>query len=696
MARTRRKLIQSGNVQIFDKITPRLPAGEYTLTYKQEVIGDVHFTSPVKEQTFQVNAPRFSISESDIKSKQPLKKGRYSHIIPNVTLRKSGLPWLRQLKPPYTETPWLALLVLREDEWKTETTDPKTTTVGALLDRKDILVPDIKKGDYDAGELCQYIQIPLSVARPRLPSFQELPYLTHARIPVSTDPTELEKEQEVAVILAKRMSYIDPDFKQGQRFNCYLVSLEGHEETLNKVGDDQDIGLITLTHWSYISEPDPGQSFRGLLCQLLNPENEQPEDAWLRLPSKLINQLSPEAQPRLWDGYVPLCYHTWTGEESMTWYRGPLIPVKDNIIRPFKLNYTSYEGMVFDPNLAVFDNSWSVAWQLGRSMALAHERFPAQLAHWRKQWTREFDKFAFFDGEEPPSPEDKLTDGLCETTTWGTNIKSALHYNSTDKIDPIVRKAWRKERRLARKDPIERIREEIESPDLINRMSFTITDEVSEATDWLKRLASLKELMFPYLVPDEKMLPMESISFFYVDEQWVHFLLDGATSLGVQTRFDVFINNHMRSRISLDGVPKFGMLLRSALVSGWYNLQVEASKGSNQLQVEDVELQEQIALYFFDDVPDKIKIIEPHAELTYGMNTNESLMLRKISKQHLGEATNINFQAAAYVDESGIISIEDLQDSIRKKVPNEDNEPWKPSHFMIQMINGADYGEFNF
>ncbi|MET1122959.1 hypothetical protein ABWU59_28995 [Priestia megaterium] len=695
MARTRRKLIQNGNVRIFDKITPRLPAGEYTLTYKQEVIGDVHFTSPGKEQTFQVNAPRFSINESDIKSKQPLLNGKNSHIIPNINLRKSGLPWLRQLKPPYTEISWLALLVLREDEWKTETADPKTTTVGSLLDRKDILVPNIKD-DYESGELCQYIQIPLSLAKTHLPSFQELPYLTHARSSDSTNPTELEKEQEEAVILAKRMSYVHPDFKEGQRFTCYLVSLEGHEENLNKVGDDQQIGLISLTHWSYISEPDPGQTFRGLLCQLLNPENEQPEDAWLRLPSALINQLSPKVQPRLWDGYAPLCYHTWTGEESMTWYRGPLIPVKDNIIRPFKLNYTSYEGMVFDSNLAVFDNSWSVAWQLGRSMALAHERFPAQLAHWRKQWTRELDKFAFFDGEEPPSPEDKLADSLCETTTWGTNIKSALHYNSTDKINPIVRKAWRKERRQARKDPIERIREEIESPDLINRISFTTTAEVSKAIAWLERLASLKELMFPYIVPDERMLPMESISFFYVDEQWVHFLLDGATSLGVQTRLDVEINNYMKSSISLNGVPKFGMLLRSALVSGWSNLQVEAFKGSKHLQVEDVELQEQIVLYFFDDVPDKIRITEPHAELTYGMNTDESLMLRKISKQHLGEATNINFKAAAYVDESGIISIDCLQDALRKKVPNEDNEPWKPSHFMLQMINSADYGEFSF
>lgn len=49
---------------------------------------------------------------------------------------------------------------------------------------------------------------------------------------------------------------------------------------------------------------------------------------------------------------------------------------------------------------------------------------------------------------------------------------------------------------------------------------------------WLGRLLTLAGVPFGYLVPDEAMLPLESIRFFRLDEKWVRTLLDGAFSLG--------------------------------------------------------------------------------------------------------------------------------------------------------------------
>ena len=49
---------------------------------------------------------------------------------------------------------------------------------------------------------------------------------------------------------------------------------------------------------------------------------------------------------------------------------------------------------------------------------------------------------------------------------------------------------------------------------------------------WLGRLLTLSGVPFGYLVPDEGMLPPESIRFFRLDEEWVRALLDGAFSLG--------------------------------------------------------------------------------------------------------------------------------------------------------------------
>ena len=49
---------------------------------------------------------------------------------------------------------------------------------------------------------------------------------------------------------------------------------------------------------------------------------------------------------------------------------------------------------------------------------------------------------------------------------------------------------------------------------------------------WLGRLLTLAGVPFGYLVPDEAMLPPESIRFFRLDEKWMRTLLDGAFSLG--------------------------------------------------------------------------------------------------------------------------------------------------------------------
>ena len=56
-----------------------------------------------------------------------------------------------------------------------------------------------------------------------------------------------------------------------------------------------------------------------------------------------------------------------------------------------------------------------------------------------------------------------------------------------------------------------------------------IPDSISS---WLAKLSLLKGLPFNYLVPDESMLPPESIKFFYVDPNWQQALIDGAFSLG--------------------------------------------------------------------------------------------------------------------------------------------------------------------
>lgn len=58
------------------------------------------------------------------------------------------------------------------------------------------------------------------------------------------------------------------------------------------------------------------------------------------------------------------------------------------------------------------------------------------------------------------------------------------------------------------------------------------TDLPASLAGWLARLMLLQGVTVNYLVPDEAMLPPESIRFFYVDMSWVDALVDGAFSIG--------------------------------------------------------------------------------------------------------------------------------------------------------------------
>lgn len=62
--------------------------------------------------------------------------------------------------------------------------------------------------------------------------------------------------------------------------------------------------------------------------------------------------------------------------------------------------------------------------------------------------------------------------------------------------------------------------------------SFAGEDLPEDLADWLARLALLAGVPFNYLVPDEAMLPPESIRFFYLDPNWIEALVDGALSIG--------------------------------------------------------------------------------------------------------------------------------------------------------------------
>jgi hypothetical protein len=96
-------------------------------------------------------------------------------------------------------------------------------------------------------------------------------------------------------------------------------------------------------------------------------------------------------------------------------------------------------------------------------------------------------------------------------------------------------------------------------------------------------------------VPDERMLPAESIRFFQIDPIWMECLVDGAFSIG-----RVLSKDRDRDKMHKDKLGNIspgrasGFMIRSDLVAGWPGLQVEgydeATETVEKMLIEDLPL----------------------------------------------------------------------------------------------------------
>ncbi|MCW2898702.1 MAG: hypothetical protein JWO67_967 [Streptosporangiaceae bacterium] len=95
----------------------------------------------------------------------------------------------------------------------------------------------------------------------------------------------------------------------------------------------------------------------------------------------------------------------------------------------------------------------------------------------------------------------------------------------------------------------------------------------SGVLNWLIQLARLESVPFGYLVPDERLLPAETIRFFGLDQDWLRYLVDGAYSIGRLSRYDADLDE--AHPLPLDHPRITGALIRSDVVTGYPGLLVD-------------------------------------------------------------------------------------------------------------------------
>lgn len=222
--------------------------------------------------------------------------------------------------------------------------------------------------------------------------------------------------------------------------------------------------------------------------------------------------------------------------------------------------------------------------------------------------------------------------------------------------------------------------------------------------NWLVQLRLVEAVPFAYLVPDTELLPEESIRWFYVDRRWTDALVMGALSVGTANSDDRTLltgrypavrdeldreERQVRrpddaARLSGDGGPISGFLLRSRLVAGWPAMHVrafsvdpdEADDASypdddpRRLRLLRLErLAPAVLLCLFDGIPRVVHVEEPRQGIQFGFEATEAggqvsatLRPRDADFDYLPASSTVNvpFRNSG----SGVVNIKELEQSL--------------------------------
>lgn len=601
------------HMHLFDNFIPGLHDGKFRLIaqHSVEVNGkDYHY---YQDQPFIVKGPRFSLMADEFHAQFPGEgtTGDFSRYLPHIVLRKRALPWERwfdkgnkgknsQNIPTGLERPWLALLVIPETDLKPYTEaiafkkggpphNLMVQTTPAEIIGKDTIKRTHEKGTIDVqmpdlndeGEASEdansatptpilTIDLPIGAFLKARPALTDLPYLAHVRVTenLNKPKTEMHVQGDYSALLANR-------FPQEGLNHVFLVSLEGWERAFDdanfgaKTSNTDWMRFVLMKYWSFNNNANAIHTFGEVVDNVNNYQGNQSDYLKKKMKAtdnspELAKQFqfnyqdqlasgfsaynfgipvlkifdkanSKEGHPVfkdpvfkdpglttktktntkkfLQDGYVPIEYrphHKLTKiSRMMAWYRGPFSPVKIAALqnptkseRATKPNMPPFaradEAMIIDNKTGVPDISYSAAWQLGRSLGLGSGAMAQSIR------TSLHDVSKPFDG---------LVDFMEDINFYRYELKLA------GKLDP----SSKYEKKL-----------ELEN----------------HVIDFIARLALLDNIPFQYLVPDERLLPQESLRFFHIDNNWIRALIDGVLSIGVEGTKDQ--RNMRKNRVILD------------------------------------------------------------------------------------------------------------------------------------------------
>lgn len=436
----------------------------------------------------------------------------------------------------------------------------------------------LETGQHDDDQV-NVIDVEKSLLESILPPPEDLAYLAHVR--QSKDDAGNPNEDELAVILGNRLP------RAGARSIVHLVSLEerydydGGGFVYDDPGAGEFIRLVSLKSWSFTCV-DQKQSFKGLLTHLNHTFLFSVEPADL---DACVADMDDE------DGSIPLDLKnafTANGYDALTDDAVLSIDEAGKRWRIIDTGIRPYAVVLEEDALHVYRLEYDTLRLPANAEA---EHFLAMgytaLPHAMRQADQ---TVSWYHG--PLAPVEYTT----EIEVPVPAADALLRYHETyGMFDVSYAAAWEVGRMLALQSTSFSV--SLYNWKRANKQNLACAEQAvvhplyasdgdgvevpSDVSDWFDRLSRLQGVPFNYLVPDERMLPRESIRFFTVDPAWIDCLLDGAFSIGRVTTSDhehdcdcaddVAVNPH-------DLVS--GFLLRSDVVAGWPDLLVDGYDGT--------------------------------------------------------------------------------------------------------------------
>jgi len=215
---------------------PTVQAGKYTIN---AILKNELNTGNSQKIEFHVEGYDYSIPQNEVLAVYPINegKGNYAGVFPHVQFKRSTLPWEYECSCNGERSPYLFLVVVKEEEFeqkKVEIVESNTNDLWDSLESEQKTITILK---FEEGS---EITPPLSL----------ISSLAHVRVQKHQEITALNLPEETSIVMSHRM--VAPNTKY-RAFICYYIEKNNGKFKMVSKAETKTSLCLVLNEWSFES-----------------------------------------------------------------------------------------------------------------------------------------------------------------------------------------------------------------------------------------------------------------------------------------------------------------------------------------------------------------------------------------------------------------------------------------------------------